>query len=184
MVLERVDGVGRTNPARIDRHRLQPVEHCPVALVEACEVGPRGSGRFDSLLDGSDCLLDGVGRGDPVADGRLHHHTGEAFQLVDGDPPALTYHPIDRAVGRGLRGPAHRSDVEDLAAADRLVTTRLTQHEPVARQQRQRDGQEHPHRTTGARRQRVGAQHPQSHRVLAGTHVGDECTPPRHVVIE
>ena len=104
----------------------------------------------------------------------------------DVDPAPLGDHPFDVRSGRPRPTPVSTGcDVEDLAAADRLVATRFAQHVPVAGQQRQAVGQVQPHRTGRAGRRATPAPSTRSrHGVLARADVGEVGAAPRHVVVE
>ena len=161
-------------------------EHRPLALVERADVQPERAGVGEPLraaTRSSPCSASSDG--DPAADRRLAALAGEALELVDVDPAPLGDDPLD-ACGRA--GPATP------AAPGRRRAPRRRRPSRRARSRAARSGrraaaaaaigQVQPDRPGRARRQRVGAEHAQPHRMLARADVGEVGAPPRHVVVE
>ena len=160
MVGERIVGARRAGAAGVDHDAVERVEHRPLSLVERGHVETHRAGRGDGRAAADPPSAASVVVGDrPMTDRRHDSRAGQQLELVDVDPPALADHPLDGAVGSGLRCRSHRRDVEHLAAPDGLVAARLAQHVAIAGQQRQLDGQVEPDGAARAGRQRVRSDH-------------------------
>ena len=110
-----------------------------------------------------------------MADRRLDPFPRESLDLLDGEPSALPNDALDGPVGRRFRRFRHRRDVENLTATDGLVAARLTDDEPVTRQQWERHRKMDAHGTGRTRSERLGAQDAHRDAVLAGTDIREIC---------
>ena len=136
-------------------------------LVEGRDVEPERARVGDCLRDRVADLGDAFGRDDPSAEGRRTALAGERLEVCGQDRPSLGDDALDRPVGVGLAHGAHGSDLDDLAAADGLGATALAEHEPIAREQRQRERDADAHETGRTGRDRIAADHAQLRRMLA-----------------
>ena len=159
MIGERVDRVGASCEPSVDRDVVERLEHGALVVGHGRDVEPRvarGVDRGEQTF--LRCCQLAVGR-HPAAHDRLGDLAGQQLEPIDVDPATLGDDPLQRPIGPSLRRTEPRIDVEDLAATDRLVTARFTQHEPITRQEGERFGEEQTHGTRGTRRQRLRAQH-------------------------
>ncbi len=172
-------------PAVAHDHAGQLGEQGPLVPVEGGDVQPQRAGAGDGLFQ----LLLGRrqhgGLDHPAAgDIRRPGLSRQAGQVVGGHPAPLGDHPVHRP---GRPGPADgedRLDVEDLASADGLRPSALAQHEPVAGDERQTDGQPEAGVARGAGFDDAGADQPHVDRVLAAARVQLEGAPARHGMVE
>ena len=127
---------------------------------------------------------EGVGRDDPAPERGRAALARQRLEVVGLHPPPFGDHAVDRARRLRLRRRQHGGHVEHLAATDGLVAPELTEDEPVAGHQGERDREMQTHEPRATRLDRIGAEHPHANRVLAGADVGGERAAAGDVVLQ
>ncbi len=167
MVGKRIRLCGGSCSPTVDDDVVERAERLSVELVEGRDVEPERARVSDCLRDPLADLGDAFGRDEPAPEGRSPALARQRLQLGGQDRPSLGDDALDRPVRVGLAHGPHGSDLDDLAAADGLGPTALAEHEPIARQQRQGEGDADAHKPCRTGCDRVAPDHAELRRMLA-----------------
>ena len=184
MIGENVGCIGASGPAGFDHDPFERVHGEPLPFVERSEVQAERAGTLDLVPKIVDERLDQLRRRHPVAQHGLGAFAGQPLELARFNPSALGDHALRAGVGLGDRGSQLRVGIEDGAAADGLSPAEVPQHEAVAHDERQRDGQVQPGVAGLAGGDAFGPEHAQPHRPFARSEIQGVGAPAGHIAAE